>query len=383
MKSIHGQVGKLTCGLSVFGCCLILPSLSLAQARWSVAAGPAWRSGGNLSLALQPQELSALVRTPWGSEYSRDADLPGGSGYADRDYDNGFVYRDPGTADPETYIPGLTWNWGYESGGQYNGSSIRFDLSGESRTHTVDLSPIRATTYEEDQDLAGVEVALLVEWPLAESNCWSYGVQGALTVFGEESLAFAEQQQLAEERFVDRRYRDYYTVNGYTPPPAPYAGSYEGPGPLLNNVPDDRRSRVVRDDRRTWYADLSLDADIQQTEFRLGPTFSGYWLERVKARISPVLVMALVDAEAVSTLRISSSEQVDQRVETTRDDQNEVLYAPGLDLSGGLRIWRSCFVELSALYTWWQDSVALQPSPYRFDYEPGEWAWSAKVAWEF
>ena len=42
------------------------------------------------------------------------------SQYGNRSFDNGFVNMDPGTADPNTIEPGLTWYWGYDHENQYN-----------------------------------------------------------------------------------------------------------------------------------------------------------------------------------------------------------------------------------------------------------------------
>ncbi|MGQ9661293.1 MAG: hypothetical protein ACUVWX_03025 [Kiritimatiellia bacterium] len=53
--------------------------------------------------------------------------------YANRTYDDGYVMMDPGTGNPASIDPEVTWYWGYDRASQYNSTrgTLTFQKRGE------------------------------------------------------------------------------------------------------------------------------------------------------------------------------------------------------------------------------------------------------------
>ncbi len=168
-------------------------------------------------------------------------------------FDDGFVRPDvSGTAD------GKTWYWAYSDNSQVSGDSLLM--------HTLDTSPRDGSAQELDSDIMpGVELTYgreLKRWPLKNDRAMILGAELAISALDVE---FEEHDSLSG---YAERTTSSYGLDGVVPPGAPYSGTFNGPGPLINVSP----SSVTTD---SISVTSKLDARVRSHVYglRLGPFF--------------------------------------------------------------------------------------------------------------
>ena len=215
---------------------------------------------------------------------SRTPDIGDENTFGDRTYDDGYVRLDPGTGDPLSLEPGLTWNWGYDDGSQTSGQSLLFTAteineSAFNRTTTTTVRElatltqrgerIRVSTVEDrpirlSDEISGVGLSAEAGYFLSKKENGSLSlVVGLNTAWGAEShrqdTPFRQRimrQQLERIQRTPSSYEiirsdhiqvngsqvitDSYALQGVLPPSAPYRGNFNGPGPTIPNRPTSR-----------------------------------------------------------------------------------------------------------------------------------------------
>ncbi|MGC4013570.1 MAG: hypothetical protein QM755_03475 [Luteolibacter sp.] len=149
-------------------------------------------------------------------------------GGQERDYDDGFVHVD--SAGPAS---GSTWNWGYNNNSQYNpagdGSisfSITNSLSNASAEEKGGGQGFELTAY---RDLGPVE------WAGMGGRKATWGLRGGLQ-YGRVDMSNHDLLASGLTTLTDT-----FGLGGQIPAGAPYSGSFNGPGTLL----DDNPTRVI------------------------------------------------------------------------------------------------------------------------------------------
>lgn len=210
---------------------LLAPRINMA-ADWSLKFGPAWHLDNRLRVDYNPQAVARDLRP---SSYMRttpgaDAAIGSTGEYADHDYLDGFVHTDPGTVDPETDIPGLTWNWGYHSPGQNDGQSISFHANGGA-TYSEQELPLYAdpVRFEDNFSLPGLELG--VECALWQRETASAGLVLSMAWYTSRNFAYSARSPVALRIVTSSSSQivDQYRTEGYTAPSAPYQGTYDLP----------------------------------------------------------------------------------------------------------------------------------------------------------
>lgn len=215
---------------------LILPSRGFAQDNliyWENDIPPKYvvRFSGNVLMNVKGSVET--VRPTWGMG----------------EYDNGYVL-------PDISNSGLTWNWGYEDESQVVGDQLNYE--------GYDNLPSLGT--QEDSPISpGGEVVFgmyLAEFKMAKRTA-RFGFE-----FGYGFNAFS--MSTAASGSGDVTYRTgVYDLNGVTPPPAPYSGTSEGPGPLIGLAPVSTTSATSAAQSAS-----SGDLDAGLHSFK-----AGFWLE--------------------------------------------------------------------------------------------------------
>ncbi len=146
--------------------------------------------------------------------------LPPSGGVAGS-YDDGYVHPDISGSGK------TTWNWGYANASQVVGDTLHFDrVAGSPRDGTTDsLSKTPTPGFE---ILYGRELTRL---RLSENRSAVIGAE-----FGFGTMDYNLSGGSTMSGSVTQT-TDIYSLNGITPPLAPYSGTYSGPGPLLNQLP--------------------------------------------------------------------------------------------------------------------------------------------------
>lgn len=138
--------------------------------------------------------------------------------YGAGEYANGYVLPDAGSS------PDLTWNWGYDSDTQVVGDQLNF-------YRYQNLPPLGTQSgygvAPGGEVMAGLELG---SFELGKRTVY-YGVEvgygfNYLSVSTESSGSGMVTYTTAA-----------YNLNGVVPPAAPYAGTSEGPGPLIGLMP--------------------------------------------------------------------------------------------------------------------------------------------------
>lgn len=179
-----------------------------------------WRIGaGYAPLIGLKAEFSGLGRF-----HSGFSPQPLGGG-VDYEYDDGFV-----RVDVSGNMGDETTNWGYQDAGQYDAAN------GGSLTYSITNSVANGRTDEDSNAESGVEL-------------FTYYDMGAVAIAGLKErgakwgfrggLHYARVKMENDDSvFTDlSSTRDQFFLDGVVPGPAPYSGTFEGPGPLLNDAP--------------------------------------------------------------------------------------------------------------------------------------------------
>ena len=194
---------------------------------------------------------------------------PDGTPY---NYDDGYVLTDvSGNAG------GQTWNWGYNNSSQISGNTILM--------HQTTALGSTATGADALPTGPGFGFELVYNRQLGRHEKFSYGVEVAMNYL-HVSLDGNRQSSADISQTTDT----YSFTPGTTPPSAPYQGTFDGPGFLINASPI---SSVTGPGTAAITGSQQLDANIWG--WRLGPYLDFPVTERVQLSLSAGLAMALFD----------------------------------------------------------------------------------------
>lgn len=168
-------------------------------------------------------------------------------------YDNGFVQPDIGGT-----ASGLTWNWAYDDASQVNGDFINYD-------RYSNLPQPGTFNSGSDDTMFGGEMLGGVEFGRFSVGVrefrWGAEIGYAFTPFSVRHAATAT----GTVNYLSAR----HSLGGTVPPAAPYRGTFDGPGPLIDLNP---ASVTEITSAATSTFDGQLDADLHTMKI-------GLWLE--------------------------------------------------------------------------------------------------------
>lgn len=227
--------------------------ISLACATAAAAGAFTKAAAQDIELSLDPNRIYVAARFSLNVSASLK-NLPIAPN-APLDYDDGFV-----RPDISGNTGGLTWNWGYQSASQLTDALPGGSLS----LNYVVSSPRDLTTQSLDSDLAaGFEIGYGRQLGLISIGRDRSIVWGAQAGFGSLDVNLDGTSLITGSA---ARVTDEYNLGGMIPPVAPYAGTFEGPGPLL---PSAFASSVTNYPSATSSQTAQLDAMV--LGFKLGP----------------------------------------------------------------------------------------------------------------
>jgi hypothetical protein len=237
---------------------------------WRFSAGLMHRSLGGFDWnAGTHSSLSLLNIGPGSNTAGIDAIGPADA-FADRTYTDGFVFRDGGTATSG----GDTWYWGYNNASQVSGDSIAFHGGNGTAATATESSSIESGTFSRDLD--GNSPFVQLEWikPLNESV--SFGFQSAFSFLDTgASRSFSTFTGNKSRSDFAITYTDTYSLTGGIPPQAPYAGTLQGPGFLIPNIPANRvvSQTAAGGETASAFNSIHTDFDLKLYSLSFGPVF--------------------------------------------------------------------------------------------------------------
>jgi hypothetical protein len=159
--------------------------------------------------------LGLNIKTKFTNLGSFAGTVPSASGGTDHNYGDGFV-----RLDSSGDRGGATWNWGYQNASQITGQDTL-------QLHTASSSG--AETAGKDDPRLGFEAHYARD--VAHFGAGRWGLKLAL---GFTDVQVRDSQALSGAASL---VTDTYSLGGITPPVAPYAGSFNGPGPVIGDTP--------------------------------------------------------------------------------------------------------------------------------------------------
>jgi len=356
-----------------------LAELEAEARRVAFQAGYTERRGGTMRSTWQPDRVRARVSQLNFNNIAARPDLGPADGYADRTYADGYVFMDEGTADPDAFLPGQTWFWGYQNADQYDGASVRFS-SGPYTDVRNQALPLTAVSEEERFDQRGVDVA--AQYRFWHTRWFAAGMAAGFTGLNEQRTEMEVEQRWDRNTRITRQTVDRYNAPFEPFPAAGHVGTLEGPGYLVNNIPDAREEVEVERRVRTGFVRSELDVEFEMMEVRLGPALWFTPHPRVGLMFTPHLRMAHVRAVATARTLVQPAARAAFVYE---DRQRQRDWVTGYGLAGEISAllygpWR---LSVGAGIDWWQDTVTLTADPFETEIELGEWHFTIGVGREW
>lgn len=302
--------------------------------RWRVGLGVQWRAMDRLSLQASPHANLGVVGNLVDAPRERlPANGPEGA-TGDRRYVDGFVYADEGTV-----RDGTTWWWGYQSASQVQGDTLSFTAEGD---YTTATSSGREAAWDQggsSEDGFGPVLEVEADW--AGPGDWRLGMAFSFSYLGlgsgERDALFSGRQQSLGYSILET---DRYALQGVVVPSAPYEGSRDGPGPVIDNLPArSRRDTLVRQREARFESVTEIDFGAQVYNFSLGSTLA--W-ERgcVSLQGSAALELDVVSWDLASReILTASGSDGSRRMVRWQDRAAGTAMVPGLGL-GARAAWQ-------------------------------------------
>jgi hypothetical protein len=198
-----------------------------------------------------------------------------GSGH----YADGYVLTDV-----SGNFGGQSWYWGYQNASQVNASG----------PNSVDFhnysAPGLANESSEKNPYVGLEVTY--DYQIGVKEDWHHLAYGFEAAANYMPISFSTSSSF--NGAISQQTDTYGYTAGTTPPGAPYSGSYEGPGFLINVPRTGTTTAVIPG--ATIETHQNLNANLWG--FRLGPYLESPLTEKLSLHASGGFALGLLDANA-------------------------------------------------------------------------------------
>ena len=300
---------------------------------FSLSAGPSVRNVGQIKINSGYRSGGFLLPSFVGDNSLVTPPVGDPGVYGDRTYDDGYVFRDASTEG----VDGSTWYWGYNSASQVQGDELVF--------HATGFQSIRADATRAPAGGPSTSDSLIGAAPHIQFDARSPHFLGPFRLGFTAAMDFTKVgQSLAFSNFAATQtrddfrldYEDRYDLDGVIPPQAPYAGGFDGPGPLIGNLPVIRTVTPVLlgTDTAVVSNQVWSSIDIDALSFTFGPTLG---LERgaFDFAVSGGLIVNLYDwsARQSETLSVTSAAGT-AGVARWAESSSGAAVRPGLYLQG-------------------------------------------------
>ena len=305
-------------------------AVSNSSSGWefSLSAGPAVRNLGQLKINGGYRSGGFALPSLVGSDsLTLPAVGPEGS-IADREYNDGYVRQDAGTAGD-----GTTWYWGYDSASQIQAGNLIYTATGFQSILGGTPGSSRSGTYSKDS-LRGV--APHIQFDARSPHYlgpfrlgYSVGFDFLKT---DQSIAFSNFSASQSRSDYRLDYVDTYDLQGVIPPQAPYSGSLGGSGPIIDNIPTTRSitSVLLGTDSAGFSNHVWSSIDIDTFSFTAGPTMEwrgGPW----QIAFSGGLMLSIYDWSASQSELLSATTAAgSSRVASWAEGSDGTTVRPGL-----------------------------------------------------
>ena len=314
---------------------------------WRVSAGPQWRTLGDVSFSNAPQAPSYIL-----PRWQADADASSGDGAASTGtFSDGYVL-------PDISGSGIsTWNFGYTSASQVSGNTLTLHGSGGGTSSSF-TSELLNSDWSDDMAGWGGFIQLespdLLTWKgisLSATAGYSY----TRADVGQSIAAFTATQTTTTG---GGSFTQTFTAIGALPA-APHAGTFNGPGPIINLVPTSTTGSATGGEggeitETTVESTIDNELKLDLHTFSFGPKFAVQH-QRLRLGCSLGLALNVADWEARTeeTLRTKGG----SKLANWRSENSGTDVLPGfyLELSAELPITDRLSAYAAGRYDWSRD----------------------------
>lgn len=295
---------------------------------WTLSVGPSVRNVGEISAQAGYRSASLIMPSFVGGNSFTAPPIGDAGTYADRTYEDGFVRQDDGTR-----FDGRTWNWGYENNSQVQANELAFAATGfQSVLRNEFVSPATGPSNRDHLNGFAPHIQIDMRSPRQVAG-FRLGFSGAFD-FTHVDQRFTFSNFSVSQYRDDYRleYEDRYELGEVIPPLAPYAGSLEGPGPFIANIPSSRSVTpvLVFTDTASIANQVRTSLDIDVFSFTFGPTFSrSFGSADFALQIGTIVNIYNWDGRQVEQLDATNSGGK-TRVASWDEDDSGTKFRPGL-----------------------------------------------------
>ena len=309
---------------------------------WSV--GPVYRAEMDVEYSGGSYVQELGVHAPASSS---GASAGASDGIADRTYEDGFV-----NIDTATEVDGLTWYWGYNNPAQYDAAAGTLSFRGGGSRVTRTTTSDESVDVNDDAEGAGVRAEfgrkVYSKGLMSVDVCG--GVQGLWNIENNQSGSTYSERMTSHRESV----ADVYALGGVIPPPAPYEGTYYGPGPLIPNIPTERQQESGGSSSWTAENDISIDTEADLESVWIGARASWKGNGPLVIFLQPFVSFNYLDLTAKRTEQFNVI-RADGSVKTLnewkdKESESEWLLGAGVSVGGRVSLDKNWFVDLSMMY---------------------------------
>lgn len=291
---------------------------------------------------------------------------------------------DAATDNPNSFLPGTTAFWGYQSDSQVRDGSLSFSQNFNRISSQIDSL---AKSGDWQDDISGGSPMIELEGFVPVDENWSVGGQLGMMLLradsSNESSTFKAVRSFNNSTFsvIDR-----YDLQGVIPPLAPYNGTYESPGtaPLIDNIPTERITTQTGSSTstQTIFNQVSESLDIHLYCLSLGPSLR-FETQRFVFAGSAGLAVNLADWDATfdEKLRLKGTKAA---IRKWSADSHETDILPGFYLQGsaGYQITENWMFSAFGRYDW-SDSLSGSVGPSTFSADLSGYTLGGAVTFTF
>ena len=339
MKALSSLLLAMACGSSFAGdgansSMLSEPDSGFGWNLSSISAGAGWRSFGSLDYKGGTRSQDLYIPSVVGGDALSLPSIGAPGVVGDRTYLNGFVNVDgSGSAD------GDTWYWGYDSSGQVSGDVLSFNALGSRSSYSESSDFFGRVTGDDRLESFSPQVDLLF-LPTTPLPKPFEGVLVSFWVFGDDQNHRYSNFTAQQERLDYRKdFTDQFDIGPINPIiDAPYAGSFDGPGPLISNLPFDRSEVETLIDREdaVFNNSVSTSLDLDGYSLAFGPTMMGRIADNWSWRASAGLTINVFkwNAKESETLSLSIDGGAPTEYRSWRDSKSGSDFRLGVYAKG-------------------------------------------------
>jgi len=361
------------------------PVTPLDRSRFRISAGAGYRSLDKVEFSSGSR--SGGLRLPFlATALGRQSSSAGSSSDVDsRRYDDGYVDRDAGTE-----RDGNTWNWGYDNASQLSadGSTLSYHGTADSRLRTSRRS-WNGEPESWQPDAEGAVPVVKFEWEYDFTPRLTGGISLQYSFLGFDG-GNAQQTFSATQSQSSQGYRltDSYDTSSIIVPQAPYQNSYEGPGPLIDNIPSARsvnEGALLGGNEVSFFNRIEETLDVKLHSLAFGPSFA-VATSPVHLVLGAGLSLNIADWEAThtETLYVRRNRQAPRVYKEWSDRSSDTEILPGVYVQAAARVKLTERFSLTAFGQYdWCDTVEGKVGPSKFHIDPSGWTLGGMINFTF